>query len=213
MNQLIAFEGGDGVGKATQSRRLADRFNADQRTHRGAVLYSFPRYDTPVGRAILRHLRGETALMVSSASEISQTISADDAMAFQALMLADKYDAAPEIEEHLRARRFVVCDRWRDSAKAYGAADGIELAWLERIHQRLTEPGLTILLQVPEAVALERRPVLRDRYERDRNKQAAVAMNYASFVQASKWAVIDGSGTPDDVAALVWAAVEKRFSL
>lgn len=219
MSCLIALEGGDGVGKATQSSRLVENLKA---SGRGAVLYSFPRYDTDVGRAICRHLTNDIMVACehaidSSDHEVDGTVvyrrAPEDALFFQSLMLADKYGAEPEIEDHLRQGRFVVCDRWKASALAYGAADGLPVEWLERIHERLTSASMTILLEVPEAVALERRFVLRDRYERDRGKQAQVVARYAELAKKGRWQVVDGNQTVAEVSRSIWWHVSKRFGL
>lgn len=207
MNRLIAFEGGDGVGKATQSKLLVENIKA---AGKDAVLYSFPRYETDVGRAIRRHLVGETKL-VELKREYPQA--PEDDLMFQCLMLADKYDVEPEIEDHLRRGVFVVSDRWKSSSLAYGGADGLPPEWLGRIHERLTTPALTILLKVPEDVALARRPALRDRYEKDRVKQAAVAARYKELAKDSRWVTVDGSGTVEEVSETIWGHVARKFCL
>jgi dTMP kinase len=216
VKRLVAFEGGDGVGKATQSKILVDTL---QRRVEKAVLYSFPRYDTMIGEAIRRHLLGDTMLCGRElvpegalVSEVRVGPHADDALAFQCLMLADKYDAEPEIENYLREGIFVVCDRWKASSFAYGASDGLPLDWLVRVHERLASAALTIFLKVPEEVALARRLGLRDRYEKDRAKQVAVAECYEALAAANQsWVTVDGSGTVDEVAAMVWGHMVKRF--
>src|SRR4030095_8922523 len=53
---LIAFEGLDQSGKATQARHLQSRI--EQAAHPVHGL-SFPDYDTPIGREIARALAGE----------------------------------------------------------------------------------------------------------------------------------------------------------
>ena len=225
MSYLIAFEGGDGVGKNTLARRLVENIKASSKDA-DAILYSFPRYETDVGGAIRRHLVGETELVDRSNRSIKPVradggiehffdypTSLDIDLMFQCLMLADKYDAEPEIEDHLRAGRFVVCDRWKDSSRAYGAANGLPPEWLERIHSRLTSASLTFLVQVPEEVALARRPALRDRYEKDRDKQVAVAARYAELAKNVRWQVIDNSGTVEEASKIIWGHVSRRFGL
>jgi thymidylate kinase len=53
---LIAFEGLDQSGKATQARRLRDRLRA---TGDKARVVSFPDYGTSIGEEIARALQGE----------------------------------------------------------------------------------------------------------------------------------------------------------
>ena len=56
MGKLIAIEGLDGAGKATQSKLLVEWMN---REYGETKLYSFPRYETSTGVEIGRYLRGE----------------------------------------------------------------------------------------------------------------------------------------------------------
>ncbi len=199
---LIAIEGADGVGKATQTKLLAERFITEGEH---AVVFSFPRYDTPLGAVIKRLLTGTTSFKGPAQ---------DDAMFLQAAMTADKYAAWTDIGRYLGRGHHVVCDRWTSSAIAYGAADGLDQAWLAQIQQTLPAADVNVLLVISEEDALSRRPELRDRYEQDRAKQAAVRQMYAGLWGARqaidrrrKWVTVDGSGSPDAVHERIWAQV------
>ena len=211
---LIVLEGLDACGKNTQSKRLVERL-----THTGheAVLYSFHRYDTELGTAIKRHLLNETMMAQVDMGHTQHTRAPEDAMVFQAMATIDKYDAAAEIEDHIHAGRFVVCDRWTQSALAFGWADGLSVEWLHRIQARLPKADLNILLEIAPEEAQRRRPVLRDRYEKDRTKQALVATNYEALWRDSvgraawsRWVKVDGNGTIDVVGDRIWAQVVDR---
>lgn len=224
---LLVLEGLDAAGKATQTKKLAARFDSMGMT---AVVYSFPRYATTVGKAILRHLKGETCmrelLTVRNAIQTSYPpnmtvtgsepawarIAPEDALAFQCLMLADKMDAASEIESHMLQGHVVICDRWWQSAYAFGAADGLARSWLVSIHATLPYPWLNVFIDVPPEEALRRRPEARDRYERDREKQKIVRANYESLWTNAgvDYVKIDGVGTEDEVHERIWKALEER---
>lgn len=215
---LVALEGLDAAGKATQSKLLAERIN---RVGREAVVYSFPRYDTAIGKAILRHLKEETRLTeFSTEAALAGHLmpirrAPEDAMMFQCMTTIDKYEVAGDIRAHLRAGRFVVCDRWIPSAIAFGTADGLDPAWLRKIQEQLPAADLNLWLNVPEEEALRRRPQLRDRYEKDRDKQAAVRAQYEllwhehAFPNDSQWIKIDGTGTVEEVHARIWEYVRE----
>jgi dTMP kinase len=217
---LIAFEGMDASGKNTQSKLLRDRIAA---TGREVSFYSFPRYETPLGVHIKRLLYGELELADStdSGGDPSVRRPQDEAWAlvYQCMMNSDKYDADVDIKADLKAGRVVICDRWSASAIAYGTADGLSLEWLERTRSALTKADLTIVLQVSGEEALRRRPKLRDRYERDREKQSVVAKNYGDMLLNSEgWALVDGESHKGDLAldiqnvhARVWHVVLARL--
>ena len=67
---------------------------------------------------------------------------------------------------------------------------------------------------MPEKLAVARRPVLRDRYEKDRDKQLVVARNYDELaVTKPGWFIIDGSPPVDEVAHAVWAIFAAKFKI
>ncbi len=216
---LIVCEGVDAAGKATQSRALAQRLDA--------ALFSFPRYGTPVGKAIKRHLHGEIQLcevrhLLDPGGQTGRTQhreALEDALVFQSLNLLDKSDAASEIRRLLLNGQHVVCDRWIPSSRCYGAADGLDPAWLERMHASLPQADLNIFLDITPEEALRRRPEARDRYERDRDKQAAVREQYKQLWASGgdKYVTVDGDGGGSGdgpifvVAERVWEVVAKRL--
>lgn len=207
---LIVIEGCDAAGKATNVKRLAQRFHDVGST---VICYSFPRYATTVGNAILRHLKGVTQLCDSQMMNgMWAHRAAEDALAFQALCAVDKYDAAADIEAHLALGRVVICDRWWQSALCFGASDGLDETWLHRIHTGLPQSWLNIFIDVPPEEALKRRPEARDRYERDREKQKVVRANYEKLWTNAgvDYVKIDGLGTPEEVHERIWAALENR---
>jgi dTMP kinase len=214
MGTLIALEGTDAAGKATQSKLLAERIS---RLGHEAVVYSFPRYETEVGKTLRRHLMGETAVVQSlirgqNVDTLPLIRADEDPLWFQSVMLADKMDAATDIRAHLRAGRYIICDRWTPSAQAFGASDGLSRDWLRRVQEPLPEADLYLLLTVSEEETLRRRPVLRDRYEKDREKQKVVRAEYEALwrerVTDARWRTIDGEG-PDaaTVHARIWREV------
>lgn len=218
LKMMVVIEGVDASGKETQTKMLKERLES---IGRQVVVYSFPRYETPVGKAIKRHLTGHIAMMRPHTinSSVNQTLRIDgdtvwrtadkDAMAFQCLMLADKCEAASSIRADLGHGRVVVCDRWWQSALAFGKADGLDAAWLYAIHTGLPRATVNIFIDVPTEEALRRRPEVRDRYERDREKQSVVRQNYESMWRGGgpDYVTVDGVGTVDEVHARIWEAI------
>lgn len=187
MSATVVLEGCDSVGKNTQSKLLAAKLDS---VGRSAAVLSFPRYETEAGKAIRRHLMGELFVGEMVPPMGGHALAPEDPLFLQALFLADKADATADILEHLANERIVICDRW------------VPLA------------DLNILIDVPEEEALRRRPQLRDRYEKDREKQKVVRANYDTLWKAGTeedepgaWVRVDGVGTVEEVAARIWKPV------
>ncbi len=133
---FIVFEGGDGVGKSTQARRLTKWLT--DRDHE--VVRTFEPGDTMAGREIRRlvldHASGEL-----------------DPRAEALLYAADKAQHLFEVVRPALDRgAVVVCDRYVDTMLAYqGAGRALDLAEVARIARWATadlRPDLTVLLDL-----------------------------------------------------------------
>ena len=190
--RFIVFEGGEGAGKSTQARLLAEALR-----ERGLeVLLTREPGGTPGGEAIrelLLHPPGEGW----------------PAQAEALLFAAARADhVAQAILPALDAGQWVISDRFVDSSRAYqggggGLADADILA-LHRIGSDGLLPDLTFLLEAaPDQIA--RRLARRDGGEsdaiggRDASYHADVAAAFARFAEAEpgRFVRIDGSGEVD----------------
>jgi dTMP kinase len=197
--RFIALEGGEGSGKSTQARLLADDLGA---------LATFEPGDTVVGAAI-------RAVLLDPA-----TAGLDD-RAEALLMAADRAQHANEvIRPALESGRHVVCDRYVASSIAYqGYGRGMppdRIADLSAWATGGLMPDLTVLLDVPVGVAATRLSTTPDRFESaGADFHERVVDGYLTMAAADPagWAVIDGSGSIDDVAAAVRSAVRERLGL
>lgn len=194
---FIAFEGCDAAGKKTSSTNLVEYLN---NIGISAVRYAFPRYETPLGSLILEHLKSRVSMIVKPTLETHH----QDPLAFQCLMLADKYDVVNEIKVALQAGKIVVADRWEDSAICYGGSDGLDMTWLVKTHSSLLHPDLSFLLDITPEEARKRRPEVRDRYEAKMEKQADVRKRYHRLWtdgnnDGTKRILIDGTRSPEDI--------------
>ena len=197
--RLIAFEGGEACGKSTQARRLAERLDA-QLTRE------------PGGTTAGERLR---ALLLDPASGHI------DARAEALLVAADRAQHVAElVGPTLAAGRHVVTDRFIGSSLAYqGYGRGLDVAWLRDLSRFATgglDADLVILLDVDPAVAAARRTDAPDRLESAGDAfHRAVEDGYRQLAAAEpeRWIRLDGSGSIDDVAAAVDAAVAERLGL
>ncbi len=113
----------------------------------------------------------------------------------------------------LEAGREVVCDRYAHSSLAYqGYGRGLPLDELRRLSAWATGdlwPDVVVLLEVPDEVARGRMGAP-DRFEaEDRAFHDRVRHGYRQLADSDRhtWRMVDGSGTPEEVAARVRAAV------
>ena len=210
--KFITFEGGEGSGKSTQARLLAERLAA-----RGveAILTR-----EPGGSPFAERVR---ALLLDPAVPPHAPLS--EALLFYAAR-ADHLDKT--IRPALEAGRWVICDRFSDSTRVYqGVAGGLgaqALDALERLVVAPTVPQLTCILDLSPADGLARArarsaspggaPVDADPFERrDGQFHERLRAGYLAIAAAEpqRCVVVDGAGTPDAIAAEIWAHVEQRL--
>lgn len=173
---IIAIEGCDASGKKTQSKALA----AGLGNARTAVL-SFPRYDGPFGDIILRCLHRESVMYradKTSAIPEYKYNAEDDAAALRGLFALDQYAAADEIKWLHEAGHVVILDRYWPSNVCYGVEDGFDMGVLRSISSSLPQADIYFYIDVSIEEAAKRRPIPRDRYERDKEKLARVRDRY-----------------------------------
>lgn len=224
---FVVFEGGDACGKTTQVDMLHEKLSL---LGVDAVKTSFPRYDTPVGKLISRHLRGAAWLTDGSVGRdpdvqyrIVPARDHQDALVFQALQTLDKYEEAARIKEHLDRGAVVVSSRWYQSAEVYGADDGLDEDVLRRAHACLPRADVYFLLNLSTGASLALRPDLRDRFERDAAKQVRVRGRYLAMWDAEyaqhtfadpagppRWPVVDCEGkAAAEVHDCIWETLLK----
>ncbi len=204
---FITFEGGEGGGKSTQVRRLAERLKT---LGRDVVTTR-----EPGGSQGAEALRG---LLVTGAVDRWSPLS-------EALILyAARCDHVERlIRPSLAQGRVVICDRFFDSTRAYqGAAGGVDPNFIRALEQAVvaeTRPELTLILDLDPQEGLERagrRGTVETRFEdkglsfhhrlRDEFLKIAAA-------EPERCVLIDAAKDVDVVESAVWSAVTARTSL
>jgi dTMP kinase len=195
--RFIVFEGGEGTGKSTQARRLADRLDA---------LLTHEPGGTPTGSAL-------RALLLDPATGLIE------ARAEALLMAADRADhVATVVRPALEAGTDVVCDRYAGSSIAYqGYGRGLDPAEVSELSDWASDglwPDLVVLLRVDAAAAAARLGDELDRFEREDggfHERVAAGFDELAAATPDRWVVVDGAGTIEEVASRVAAAVESRL--
>jgi len=196
--KFIVVEGGDGSGKSTQARRLADRLrDAGHET----VLTREP--GGTASGAALRQVLLEGSL---------------DARAEALLMAADRAQHVTEVIGPALARgAWVVSDRFVPSSLVYqgvGRALGVDA--VEALSEFATagiSPDLVLVLDISEDVSKVRRASEDpDRFERESEEfHARVREAYRSLAAQRGWVVVDGSLEVDVVADEIWSVACERL--
>lgn len=196
--RFVAFEGGEGTGKSTQARLLAEGL--------GAVLTREPG-GTPIGARVRE---------IVLAHDENGLVDRAEAL----LMAADRAQHVAEvIQPALAAGRHVVTDRFLGSSLAYqGHGRGLPVDEIRRLSLWATaglEPDLVVLLDVDEAEARARIGRARDRLEKAGSAfHRAVADGFRTLAAADdRWVVVAGGGTVAEVADRVRAVVTDRLAL
>lgn len=199
---FITLEGGEGTGKSTLARALADRL-ADEGID--TVMTREPG-GTPLAEA------ARQLLLHPPEGEVWSALS-------EALLVnAARRDHIEKlIRPALAAGKWVICDRFADSTRVYQSIDGgVEEDTLRAFESAVlgpTVPDLTLVLDVPMDVARARRAVRTgtpDSFERrPETFHEAVKAAFLGIVLAEpeRCRLIDASLSPDEVADAAWREV------
>ena len=183
---FLVFEGGDGAGKSTQVRLLAEALRSGGRE----VLLTRQPGGTPLGTSLR-----ELVLHGEHVSPRAEAL----------LFAADKAQHVDEVvRPALAAGSIVVCDRYTDSSLAYqGAGRDLEpdqvgevLAWAVGG----LVPDLTVLLDVPVEIGRTRRGVAPDRLEAEHGDfHERVRRRFLDLAAAApqRYLVLDATLPPD----------------
>ena len=205
--KFITFEGGEGTGKSTQAVMLGARLES----YGLAVQLTREPGGSP-GAEIIRHV-----LLTGAAKPLGADV---EAMLFAA---ARDDHVQCTILPALRSGKWVVCDRFADSTRVYqgilGQVDQKLINVLERVSVGELAPDLTVILDLPVQVGLERAklrrgPAQADRFEgegADFHEKLREAYLAIAAREPNRCVVIDAIASKDVVADAIWQAVQSRL--
>lgn len=205
--RFITLEGGEGAGKSTQIRLLADALRAA-----GIDVVTTREPGGSPGAEAVRDL------LVNG--EPGRWLPVSEAM----LLSAARHDHVMRtIRPALDAGQWVLCDRFADSTMAYqGYGHGLDqgvLTALRDIAVGDTKPDLTLILDIDPAQGLARAASRRggeDRYERMQiTFHEKLREGYQAIAKAepSRCAVIDASSGIDAIQSDIRAAIADRLGV
>ncbi|MGN6410138.1 MAG: dTMP kinase [Nitrobacter sp.] len=204
--RFITFEGGEGSGKSTQIKILAERLNA-------AKLHTIVTREPggSPGAEIIRHLvlSGMGKLLGTDAETLLFAAARDD-------------HVHTVIKPALEQGVWVLCDRFADSTRAYQGRLGNVLPGVLNAMERVTigdlKPDLTVILDIPVEIGMQRAAARRggcapDRFEAEDvafHRQLRDAYRDIAASDPQRCVVIDANADVATVAAAVWTALRDR---
>ena len=196
--RFIAFEGGEGSGKSTQARRLAD--------HLGALLTREPG-GSPLGERLRDLVLDPPQSEAPSARAEALVIAA-----------ARAQHVSEVVRPALESGKDVVSDRFIGSSLAYqGAGRSLGISEVEAISLFAVDglvADINIFIDVDEEIAQKRLNRSLDRIElagKDFHHQVAEAYRKIAAENPQRWVVIDGNVSVDEVTKQVMAVIDERL--
>ncbi len=186
---FIVIEGIDGAGKTTQLKELHQWMEA---RYGCSVHTTGEPSNRPIGRLLKEALQRRVEL---------------DGVCHALLFAADRIDhVKSEIESNIKRGIPVLCDRYYLSSLAYQWREMPgDLDWIESINARAIHPDLTLLIDVPAEVCMERISRSRTNTElfEELESLRAIRTNYQELAHRRKSLehieIIDGARPPDEV--------------
>ncbi len=200
---FIAFEGGEGTGKSTQSKLLAKWLEQEGET----VVLSREPGGTELGKDLRKILLGHETGAISPRAEAL-------------LYAADRaHHVFSVIRPGLDRGDVVITDRYFDSSAAYqGAGRVLNPSEVARISRWATEslyPTLTILIDVPATIGLARLKSL-DRLEaepREFHERVRQEFLQIALMDPERYLVVDGTQTVEEIHTEIIARVAELPAL
>lgn len=209
--RFITFEGGEGVGKSTQVKRLLKKLD---KTGIKAVSSREPG-GTP-------HAEAVRSFILQGRSE--EWGPAAEAILFAAARL-DHVNRF--VAPNLQSGRWVILDRFHDSTRAYqGMTGGVDkklIGALEELALNGKQPDLTIMLdmdpkqafkRVAERAEVDGIPAATDRFEKeDLEWHSRLRQGFLEIAKQNpdRCVVISAHKGEADISRSVWQAVTKKF--
>lgn len=206
VGKFITFEGGEGAGKSTQVSRVAEKIEQ-------AGISVFTTRE-PGGSPGAETIRGLLLDPVKNWDVPTETL-----LHFAAR--ADHYTT--RIAPALREGKWVLCDRFADSTRAYqGYGLGLNLEAIEMLYDLALgafKPDLTLIFDLPVETGMERmraRGDSPDRYEQmDTDFHGRLRKGFLDIAakEPDRCQIIDATQDTDDVTMAIVACVCDRLGV
>jgi dTMP kinase len=205
--RFVTFEGGEGSGKSTQIKMLAERLN-------GARLPTIVTREPggSAGAEVIRHL---------VLSGMGKLFGPETELLLFAAARDDHVNQV--IKPALEQGTWVLCDRFTDSTRVYqgklGKVDPKLIRAMERVTIGDLKPDLTFILDVPVAVGLQRAirrrgVAIADRFEGEGlgfHEKLREAYRQIAADDPGRCALIDANADAETVGERIWTTLRKHL--
>lgn len=163
---LICLEGIDASGKSSLAKMLAQIYNG--------VAFEFPDYNSFTGQQIDALLRGRV--------EIPTVRGLTRDKLLQSLMILNRLEVMPKIEQEIKAGKMVFLSRYWPSGVAYAESD--ETADFVHAMSTLTrKPDIWVFLRCSVETSFARRPERTDALEACKSRLEGVVHRYEEMLR------------------------------
>jgi len=178
---IIVIEGFDQAGKKTQSRLLAT-FLKEKKIK--SKIFSFPDYDTPIGKEIRHYLHGNRKF---------------PAQVIHCLLAANRWEKSSEIKKTLSENYIVIMNRYYQSNLVYGTVNGLHMTWLKNLDKGIPKEDLVILLDVHPTDSFLRKKQSRDKFEKNKVFAKKITQTYRKLAKKFGWRVVNASRDKQEI--------------
>jgi len=200
--RFISFEGGEGAGKSTQARKLAERLEGQG-----------------ISVTLTREPGGATSAEAIRELLVHGDTGRWEPMSEALLHIAARVEhLAKTVRPALEAGRWIISDRYVDSTRIYqGIVQGVGIERIDELHALALDgvmPDRTLILDLPVEEGLARAAARvgegEDRYERmGRPFHESLRAGYRQLARSEpeRCRLIDASADTETVAERIWSEI------
>ncbi|MDX1595575.1 MAG: dTMP kinase [Nitrosopumilaceae archaeon] len=192
---IIVIEGGDQAGKKTQTTLLE---KALKKRKIKTKTFSFPDYDTPIGKEIRKYLNGKRKF---------------PPQVIHCLLSANRWEKLDEIKKAQERNSVLIMNRYYQSNLVYGLANGMKQSWLETLDDGLPKADLVILLDVTQKESFQRKKSNRDKFEKNKQFLQKISRLYKTTAKKKHWTIIDASQSKEQIHEEIMKIFAKKIGI
>jgi thymidylate kinase len=193
--KLIVLYGVNNLGKSTQAKIMVDRLSEKSLS---AAYLKYPIYDLePSGSLINEYLRHGNPRKFSSRE-------------FQIMMVMNRTQYDSELRDRLAAGEWIVAEDYIGTGIAWGMGAGVDKIFLEKLNQHLIGEDVGLLFDGKRFMQAQEK---NHQHETDDDLTEKVRQTHQELAKDYSWPIVEANGTIEDVSAVVWRILTKKYFL